>query len=216
VQNNCFNVYGEFEHEPDNEGNCRTILFFLKHIYGKQYRLGVDYIQLLYQKPTQILPIKCLVSRENNTGKTTYIKFLKAMFTSNCTVIGNEELNSAFNASYSNKLIIACEESFIEKKGSIEKIKNLSTADKIMMNAKGKDQVEIDFFGKFILASNNDDDFIYASNYDIRYWVINVPKPKENNVNLLNQMIEEIPAFLAYLNRRKLSTTCQSRMWFTR
>lgn len=214
VMDNCFNVYAEFEHEPNADELCPNILFFLRHIFGPHYRLGMDYIQLLYQKPTQILPILCLISRENNTGKTTFIKLLKAIFTSNCTIIGNEELSNSFNASWSNKLVVVCEESLIEKGPIIEKIKALSTADKIMMNAKGKDMVEIDFFGKFILVSNNEDSFIRASNNDIRYWVIKVPVPKKDNPDLLKDMIDEVPAFLAYLNKRKISTKRESRMWF--
>ena len=46
-------------------------------------------------------------------------------------------------------LIVACEESFIDKKPVIERIKALSTGDKIVVNQKQKDHVEIDFFGKF-------------------------------------------------------------------
>ena len=96
----------------------------------------------------------------------------------------------------------------------MEKIKQLSTGDKIMMNAKGKDQVEIDFFGKFILGGNNETTFLIANRHDVRYWVRKVKKPAKDNVNLLNQLIEEIPAFLHYLNNRQMSTKCQSRMWF--
>ena len=41
--------------------------------------LGLDYVQLLYQQPTQILPILCLVSKKNETGKTTFAKWLKVL-----------------------------------------------------------------------------------------------------------------------------------------
>ena len=41
-----------------------------------------------------------------------------------------------------------------------ERIKNLSTAKTQKAEAKGKDKVEGDFFGKFILCSNNEDNFI--------------------------------------------------------
>ena len=129
-----------FEHEPE-AGECDNILNFLKHIFGDQVEIGLDYIQLLYQRPTQVLPILCLVSRENKTGKSTFIKLLKAIFTQNCTIIGNEELSNQFNSFWSTKLIVACEESFIEKKTIIERLKALSTGDKITMNAKGRDQI---------------------------------------------------------------------------
>lgn len=213
VISNCFNIYAPFDHEPE-EGNCELTLEFIQHIFGEQFHLGLDYIQLLFQKPTQILPILCLVSRENHTGKTTFAKFLKEIFTQNVTVVGNDELSASFNTTYANKLIIISEETFLDKKQIIEKIKALSTADKILMNAKGKDHIEIDFFGKFILLSNNEDNFIYASKNDIRYWVRKIPIPEKVNVDILEDLKFEIPAFLDYLNKRKLSTGHESRMWF--
>ena len=214
VVRNCFNVYSEFEHEPE-AGECPNVLEFIKHIFGDQYELGLDYVQLLYQLPTQVLPILCLVSKENGTGKSTFIKLLKAIFTQNCTIIGNEEFSNQFNSFWSTKLIVACEESFIEKAVIIEKLKSLSTGDKITMNAKGRDQIEMDFFAKFILASNNEDTFIRAGGDDIRYWVIKVPVfTGKEKVNLLREMKEEIPAFLDYLNHRAMSTTNETRMWF--
>ena len=214
VFNNCFNIYSPFEHEPD-PGECKNITDFTRHIFGDQIELGLDYIQLLYQRPTQVLPILCLVSKENKTGKSTFIKLLKAIFTQNCTIIGNEEFSNPFNSFWSTKLIVACEESFIEKGVIIERLKALSTGDKITMNAKGRDQIEMDFFAKFILASNNEDTFIRASGDDIRYWVRKIPvfEGKEN-VNLLRDMIDEIPAFLNFLNNRQMSTSEESRMWF--
>ena len=213
VISNCFNIYAPFDHEPE-DGNCELTLKFIQHIFGEQIELGLDYIQLLFQKPTQILPILCLVSRENHTGKTTFAKYLKEIFTQNVTFVGNDELSASFNTTYANKLIIISEETFLDKKQIIEKIKALSTADKILMNAKGKDHIELDFFGKFILLSNNEDNFIYASQNDIRYWVRKIPMPEKVNVDIIEDLKFEIPAFLDYLNKRKLSTQHESRMWF--
>lgn len=214
IMHNCYNVYFPFEHEPE-EGDCPKTLEFLKHIFGEQYELGLDYIQLLYQRPTQILPILCLVSRQNNTGKSTFAKWLRAIFTQNMTVVGNAELQNDFNASWATKLLICCEESFIDKKVVVEKIKALATADKILMNAKGKDHVEINFFGKFLFLSNNEENFIYAGEEDIRYWVRKIPMPATDNVKLLDHMVGEIGCFLNFLSKRVMSTECRSRMWFT-
>ncbi len=213
IINTCFNLYAPFQHEPES-GNCDITLGFFKHIFGEQLELGLDYIQLLFQKPTQILPILCLVSKENHTGKTTFAKYLKEVFTQNVTIVGNEELSASFNTTYANKLIIVSEETFLDKKQIIEKIKALSTADKILMNAKGKDIIEIDFFGKFILLSNNEENFIYASKDDIRYWVRKIPIPGVINVNILEDLKHEIPAFIDYLNKRKITTENTSRAWF--
>ena len=123
-------------------------------------------------------------------------------------------MSNDFNAGWATRLIIACEESFIDKKPVIERIKALSTGDKIVINQKGKDHVEVDFFGKFILASNNEDSFIIASKKDIRYWVRKIPVPVSDKIDILNGMIQEIPQFLFFLNRREMNSRQKSRMWF--
>jgi hypothetical protein len=223
-------VYSPFEHEPE-PGEWKNIEAFIKHIFGtadlkwtdnetkerltiNEYDLGLDYIQLLYQKPFQTLPILCLVSRENETGKSTFAKFLKMIFTQNVAIVGNAELSNDFNASWAPKLIVACDEAKIDKQVVIEKIKMLSTAEKIFMNSKGKDHVEIDFFGKFIFISNNEDNFIYASEDDVRYWVRKIKRIEQLDNQMMYKLKEEIPAFLHYLNERKMVTPSRTRAWF--
>ncbi len=225
-----FNMYAPFEHEPQ-DGECDTILGLIRHIFGNatikfthpktgekteipEFELGLDYIQLLFQKPTQTLPILCLVSRENNTGKTTLAKLLKMIFTQNVAIVGNAELADNFNASWASKLLVICDEAKIDKQLVVEKLKSLSTADKIMMNAKGKDHVELDFFAKFILITNNEENFIYASDEDLRYWIRKVPVIKEVNVDLLQDMKDEIGPFLHFLNTRAMKTENMFRSWF--
>ena len=213
VIHNCYNSYAPFSHNPDT-GKYDNTMSFLNHIFKEQIDLGLDYLQLLYQQPTQKLPILCLVSKENATGKSTFAKWLQRLFSQNVTIIGNAEISNDFNAHLGSKLVVAIDESFIEKKTIIEKIKNLATADSMPMNRKGKDIVEIDFFGKIILLSNNVDNFISATDEDIRYWVREIQKPQKESTNLLDQMQEEIPAFLDFLDKRKMHTENKSRAWF--
>ena len=213
----CFNRYKPFEHEASTEdSDCPETIGFLTHIFGEQLQVGLDYIQLLYHNPTQMLPILCLVSKENNTGKSTFVFLLKAIFTGNMAIIGNSDLENDFNASWADKLLVACEESFIDKKKTIEKIKALSTGNKIVMNQKGVDQIEIDCFIKFIFNSNNEDNFLIANEHDERFWVRRVPKAASERTDLLDLMIDEIPMFLSYLNKRTLVHPKMSRMWFAR
>jgi len=148
IIHNCFNTYHPMRHSIE-EGLCETSKEFVKHIFGDQYELGLDYMQKLYQDPTQALPILCLVSKENKTGKSTFAKWLKSIFMQNMAIVGNEDLQSSFNAHYITKLIVCCDESYIDKKTVVEKVKSLSTADHAHMNAKGKGQVEMDIFCNF-------------------------------------------------------------------
>lgn len=232
---NHFNIYAELDYRPAEE-ECTPedfpfIYGFLKHIFGEQkipfthpktrekkeytnLQLGLDYIQILYQKPAEKLPILCLVSKENNTGKSTFGKLLKIIFGGNCAIVGNQDLAGDFNKHWATRTIVICDETKIDKQAVVEKVKSLSTTDKIMMNSKGKDHIEIDCFLKFIFITNNEDNFISVTDDDIRYWVIKVPVITEENPGLLENMVEEIPAFLAYLTKRKLATEKLNRMWF--
>ncbi len=229
-----FNTYHPFEHEPDptecTEEDFPVICKFIKHIFGESpvkfktkqgaeveipyYHLAYDYIQILYQDPTHVLPILCLVSKDNETGKSTMAKLLKQVFTQNVAIVGNADLADNFNAHWATKLLVICDETKIDKQSVVEKVKSLSTADKIMMNAKGKDHVEIDCFLKFIFITNNEENFIYASEEDLRYWIIKVPVLQEKIPHLEDHFKDEIPAFMSFLNRRQLATELRSRMWF--
>tara|TARA_R110000868_G_scaffold87828_1_gene245268 strand:+ start:130 stop:576 length:447 start_codon:yes stop_codon:yes gene_type:complete len=71
-----YNTYAPLPHEL-KEGGFPYSLKLLKHIFAKQLNLGLDYLQLLYVKPVQVLPILYLVSKERSTGKTTFLKWLK-------------------------------------------------------------------------------------------------------------------------------------------
>ena len=213
VISNCYNKYAPFVHEP-TEGDWSTTDFFLKHIFGEHYDFGLDYIQILYQYPTQILPILCLVSKENQTGKTTFLDYLKLIFGENACKVGNAELSNEFNAYTATRLVVGVDETFLEKKTTIEKIKMLSTSNRIAMQRKGVDHEEMWHFAKYILISNNEDNFIYAGDDDIRYWVRKVPTIGKVIPDLLNIMHDEIPAFLFFLNNRKIQATKIGRAWF--
>ena len=85
------NLYQPLTHEPRAGVDFPKTRIFLQHIFGQHYELGLDYLQLLYIQPKQKLPILMLVSRERNTGKSTFLKFLKAIFGRNATFNTNED-----------------------------------------------------------------------------------------------------------------------------
>jgi hypothetical protein len=103
----------------------------------------------------------------------------------------------------------------LDKVEDSERIKNLSTARTFKTEAKGKDRIETEFYGKFILCSNNEDSFILIEPSETRYWVRKVNRIPKVNVHLLEELEVEIPAFLHFLNTREMTTKNQSRMWFT-
>jgi hypothetical protein len=214
--NNFYNKYEPLSYSMSENGDWENINFFLQHIFGNQYELALDYLSILWKFPSQILPILCLVSVERNTGKTTFLKLLKLIFEGNMTINKNEDFRSRFNSDWAGKLIVAVDEVLLDKKEDSERIKNLSTSNHYKLEGKGVDKAEIEFFGKFILCSNNEENFIKIDDLEIRYWVIKVNPFTRENPNLLEQMRKEIASFTYYLTHREIQAERTTRMWFTK
>ena len=202
------NLYEPIDHKP-MEGDFPSIQSLVRHIFGEQYELGMDYLQ-----PIQKLPILLLVSEERNTGKSTFLNFLKALFQNNVTFNTNEDFRSQFNSDWAGKLLIVVDEVLLSRREDSEQLKNLSTTLSYKVEAKGKDRDEIAFFAKFVLCSNNEYLPVIIDAGETRYWVRKIDCLQTDDTDFLQKLKAEIPAFLYHLQHRQLSTEKESRMWF--
>ena len=207
------NLYEPIDHRPQ-EGDLSHIQSLVRHIFGEQYELGMDYLQLLYLQPIQKLPILLLVSEERNTGKSTFLNFLKALFQNNVTFNTNEDFRSQFNSDWAGKLLIVVDEVLLNRREDSERLKNLSTTLSYKVEAKGKDRDEIAFFAKFVLCSNNEHLPVIIASGETRYWVRKIDRLQSDDTDFLQKLKAEIPAFLHFLQHRQLSTKKESRMWY--
>ena len=155
-----------------------------------------------------------MVSEERNTGKSTFLNFLKAVFQNNVTFNTNEDFRSQFNADWAGKLLIVVDEVLLNRREDSERLKNLSTTLSYKVEAKGKDRDEISFFAKFVLCSNNELPPVIIDVGETRYWVRKINRLESDDTEFLQKLKAEIPAFLYFLQHRTLSTHKESRMWF--
>ena len=214
VINGFYNMYEDVGHEA-LDGDFPDTIKFLKHIFGDQFELGLDYLKILWKNPRQILPILCLVSIERNTGKTSFLNWLKLILKGNMTINTNDDFRSRFNSDWAGKTLIAVDEVLLDRIEDSERIKNLSTSQSYKVEAKGKDKVEIPFYGKFVLCSNNEDNFIKVAPNEIRYWVRKIPVLQNSDPNFMQLLEDEIPYFINFLNESEIVTPKTTRMWFS-
>ena len=209
-----YNLYSMFTHKP-KPGDWYWTKVLLEHIFQEQYEIGLKYLQVLYQHPKQPLPVLVLISRKRQTGKSTFIDWLMTIFGPNMVIISPGDLGREFNGSYSRANIIAIEETLIKKDSIVEKVKTLSTQKTINANLKGINDFQIPFFGKIIMASNNERKFMKIEDEEIRFFIRKIGDPKIINHQILQEMVKEIPAFLNYLNSLPPIDLTKSRMVFT-
>lgn len=196
-----YNLYNEFRHKP-KKGATDWSEYMMKQVFGDQIDLGWRYMKLLYEYPERYAPILVLVSKKRQTGKSTFINWLNMIFGANMVIISSKDLESSFNHIYATANIIAIEESFIDKKHVVEKLKALSTQKEIVVNQKFVSNYKIPFYGKFILTSNNEDKFAIIDEDEIRFFVRKLGDFEKVNHNIENDLAEEIPAFLSYLENK--------------
>jgi hypothetical protein len=187
----------------------------MRHIFGEQYELGLRYMQILYLHPEQMMPILVLVSKERQTGKTTFLNWLNMIFGANMANISPEDLVSGFNYMYATSNIVAVEETLIEKALTVEKLKALATMKFITVNQKFVSQFKIPFYGKIILTSNNEDKFARIDEEEIRFFVRKVGMPTASNHGIEKNLLSEIPAFLHYLTTLSAVDFTRDRSGFT-
>ena len=195
---NCFNLYYPFPHTP-KEGDWPWTETLLRHVFAEQYEAGLIYLKCLYMHPKQILPILVLISKERGTGKTTFFNWLQYLFAQNMVQIEPDELSSIYNGGYATANIIAVDETLVDKQMTTEKIKSLATKKNINVNYKYVNPFQAPFFGKVIFASNNETRFMRIDREEIRFWVRKLQMPINENHNIEDDLVSEIPAFLHYL-----------------
>ncbi len=219
-KNNCYNLYAKFPHTKYSDtvytDDISVTLGLLSHIFGEQLELGLKYMKLLYEYPCQILPVLSLVSTERETGKTTFLNYIQMLFGENSTLINPSDLTSSFNDAYATKNIIMIDETVIEKQNVVEKLKSLATAKTISVSQKFVQHYSVPFFGKIIVCTNKETDFMRIDDEEIRFWIRKInPIVGKKNTNIENDLFNEIPKFLKYLEQLPEIDFSNSRMVFT-
>lgn len=236
VHNNCFNICNPLNWQP-KQGPVPTTVKFLKHIFqgsgqlilddkghyeredaiqGDSFTVALDYLTILLKHPKHMLPVPILVSPENNTGKSTFLKWLQLIFGSNMCILGNEQFKMKFNAHYISKFIIAIDEGFLEvdKKAEKERLKQLVTADSAFLEHKGMNIKKINYYGKLIISSNDADRVMKIEDGESRWFVVRVPVITEKDPDMEKKLKDEVEAFLHFIHNRQIFHPRTDRLWF--
>ena len=232
VHNGCYNLCNPISHKTEY-GLWPHTYKFLKHIFsgeglikneiecgklGDIFTVGLDWLTITFRHPKQMVPVPILVSKEFRTGKSTFVKWLQAIYESNMAILGNEQFKMKFNAHYITKFIIAIDEGFldVDKKAEKERLKQLATADSAHLENKGMNLKKFPYFGKLIICSNDADSVMKIEEEENRWFVVKVnPLSNEDlDPDLELKMKEEIPAFLNFLRTRDIFHPREDRLWF--
>jgi len=232
----CYNLMEPLYWDP-KPGKVDVTLGFLKHLFqgegkiwydeknkcyqeeatkGDQFTVAMDYLTILHQHPTQKTFVPCLVSREQGTGKSTFLEWLGMVYTGNGTVLNNEQFKKNFNSHWASKFIIGLDEGFldVDKKSERERLKQMVTAKEIFLELKGIDVKPIPYFGHLLICSNDADNLMKMEEEDTRWFVVKVKKSEVRDPMLDDKLKAEMPAWIDFISNRKIFHKKVDRLWF--
>lgn len=232
----CYNLMEPLIWDP-KPGKIDITLGFLKHLFqgegnivfdekegiyketsfhGDQFTIALDWLSILHQYPTQKTFVPCLVSKDQSTGKSTFLDWLCMVYTGNGTILNNEQFKKNFNAHWASKFIIGLDEGFldVEKKAERERLKQMVTAKEIFLELKGIDVKAIPYFGHLIICSNDADNLMKMEEEDTRWFVVKVKKADKKDPELEDKLKAEVPAWINFIANRKIIHPKVDRLWF--
>jgi len=220
------NLYEPINHEI-KEGEFPNTVKYLKHLFGGNatlqkdilgdpFTIAIDWLTILYQKPKQFLPVILLLSKEQETGKTTMIDWLHAIYETNLISMKMEQFIGNFNSHWAFKLIRCIDEGSLDLERGTAKntFKNLTTAKNIQVELKGIDVTSIPNYGKMIICSNDENNVMKMESEDSRFFPVKVTKLPEKDNHFLEKLRAEIPAWLHFIANRQIAHPAESRLWF--
>lgn len=138
---------------PIEERKFPHLELLMKNILQEGYEHFLNFLAWKLQKPTELIPNHWVIQDRGGTGKTEILGefILERLF--NIAIIGQDDLNSQFNAFMSYSTIVICEE--IEGYENEKKIKMLTGSKFITINEKNRPTFKIRNFNNFIIFSNS-------------------------------------------------------------
>jgi hypothetical protein len=232
----CYNLMEPLIWDP-KPGRIDFTLGFIKHLFqgkgnitwnekkqsyeevgfkGDQFTLAMDYLTILHQFPTQKTFVPVLVSKDQGTGKSTFLEWLCMVYNGNGTILNNQRFQMNFNGHWASKFIIGLDEGFldVDKKAEREKLKQMVTANEMFLELKGVDVKTIPYYGHLIICSNDADNVMKMDEEDTRWFVVKVKRSEKKDPDLVAKLKAEIEAWVNFLSNRKIFHPKVDRLWF--
>lgn len=221
--NRMYNRFTRPKWSPE-EGKWPTTEKLLRKVFSEvgidQWEEGLDWIQLQLTQPKQKLHCLIIGSQSREAGKDTFVEWMTMLLGEKNTYFSDiENFLKPFNSAYADKCLIALNEVKFSSinDGSMEKIKNYITQDKILIDEKFEKPVTVDYYGKMVMLTNNIHDFMKLDDEENRFWIRTMPdfdKQKDFDPNFKDKLKKEVPHFLHMILNRTLNHVEKSgRFW---
>jgi hypothetical protein len=147
----------------------------------------------MFQNPAEKPGVALVLRGDKGVGKGAFVAGIQnTLGTHSIQIHQRSQFTGKFNSHLADKLLVFVDEGFWSGDKSAEGvIKGLITEQKLTIEKKGVDAIEVDNFSRFIIASN-EDWVVPASEDERRFCVIDVSDAHAQNHDYFKPIFEEI------------------------
>lgn len=240
-----YNLWTDFSYEASEDGSCNL---FLAHVRNnicsgcnESYNWLMSWCAAIVQYPARRRDAAVILrSKEEGTGKSFFADVIgKLMHRHYLSVLNPEHIIGKFNSHLANKILIFADEAFTtDDKKARAIMYGMISGHTLPLEPKGKDVQNIEFYARFIIASNHE--WVVPAGMDARRWAVfdvaaHAKQNREYFLNIENQMnnggyaklmhtllnweITEsfwsgVPSTTALLEQKIASLTTAGQWWF--
>lgn len=190
-----YNIWKGFAVTP-KKGNCDKFLWFVKHIIcagnEKNFTYVINWLAYLVQHPDKVGTALLLMGLQG-VGKNFFVEAIGYLLGQHFIQLSSlNELVGNFNSHLQNAVLIHANEAIWGgNKSDLGKVKTMITEDRILIESKGKDTIQVRNFRHLIFSSNEDWPVSIDAD-DRRFMILKVsPKMKENS-EYFRELAEEL------------------------
>lgn len=198
-----YNLWSGFAFEPLNAGifqsamKCRLLLKHMKYILccgnSEHFRYMLAWAADMIQDPDNKKGVALVMRGLKGTGKSTFVDALSKLMGRHSIKIAHiKHLVGNFNRHLADKLFVTAEESFwAGDKADEGALKDLITSDRLTIEAKGIDAVEMPSLCRLAMITNNDW-AAPASADERRYFVLDVSAKRREDYDYFGRLEDQM------------------------
>ncbi len=198
-----YNLWSGFSYKPIDCGifhagmKCRRLLKHMKYILccgnSVYFRYLLAWAADMFQDPDNKKGVALVMRGMKGTGKSTFAEALAALLGRHAIKISHmRHLIGNFNRHLADKLLVLAEESYwAGDKADEGPLKDMITSDRMTIEAKGVDAVEMPSLCRLIMITNNDW-AAPATADERRYFVLDVSDRHRQDYNYFERLYDQL------------------------
>ncbi|HFS1363863.1 TPA: DUF5906 domain-containing protein [Raoultella ornithinolytica] len=198
-----YNLWSGFAYQPLECGifrsamKCRQLLKHMKYILcsgsSEYFRYLLAWAADMFQDPDNKKGVALVMRGLKGTGKSTFVDALSTLLGRHSIKISHmRHLTGNFNRHLADKLMVTAEESFwAGDKADEGPLKDMITSDRMTIEAKGVDAVEMPSLCRLAMLTNNDW-AAPASADERRYFVLDVSDSRRQDYDYFARLKEQM------------------------